>query len=83
MADFTLRNIPEKDYAEIQLDAKQNRRSINAELLSLLADRAEMNRRRHAAKAMTRITKLREEIALKYPNQPASVDLIREDRDSR
>ncbi len=84
MANLTVRNIPEKDYAELQRDAKQNRRSINAEVLSLVADRAEMNRRRrHAAKAMKRINKIREEIARKYPNQPDSVDLIREDRDSR
>lgn len=84
MANLTVRNIPEKDYTELQLDARQNRRSINAEVLSLVADRAEMNRRRrHAAKAMKRINKIREEIARKYPNQPDSVDLIREDRDSR
>ena len=30
MANLTVRNIPEKDYAELQQDAKQNRRSINA-----------------------------------------------------
>lgn len=84
MANLTVRNIPEKDYTELQLEARQNRRSINAEVLSLVADRAEMNRRRrHAAKAMKRINKIREEIARKYPNQPDSVDLIREDRDSR
>jgi plasmid stability protein len=83
MANLTVRNIPEKDYAEIQLDAKQNRRSINAEILSLVADRAEMNRRRrHAAKAMKRIDKLWKRIGHKYPNQPDSTALIREDRDN-
>jgi plasmid stability protein len=84
MANLTVRNIPEKDYAELQQDAKQNRRSINAEVLRLLADKAAMNRRRrHAARVMKRIDKIREEIAREYPNQPDSVDLIREDRDSR
>jgi hypothetical protein len=84
MADFTVRNIPAKDYAEVRLDARQKRHSINAEILSLLAEKAEMNRRRrHALRAMKRIAKIREEIARKYPNQPDSVDLIREDRDSR
>jgi hypothetical protein len=79
-----VRNIPERDYAELQQDAKQNRRSINAEILSLLADKAAINRRRrHAAKVMKRIGKIREEIARRFPNQPDSVDLIREDRDSR
>ena len=84
MANFTVCNIPEEDYAELQQDAKQNRRSINIEILSLFADKAEMNRRRRqAAKAMKRIDKIREEIARKYPNQPDGVDPIREDRDSR
>jgi plasmid stability protein len=83
MANLTVRNVPEKDYAEIQLDARRNRRSINAEILSLFADKADMNRRRrHAVKAMKRIDKIREGIAKKYPNQPDSVDLIREDRDN-
>jgi hypothetical protein len=84
MPNVMVRNIPEKDYAELQQDAKQNRRSINAQILSLLADKAAINRRRrHAAKVMKRIGKIREEIARRFPNQPDSVDLIREDRDSR
>ena len=84
MPNLMVRNIPERDYAELRQDAKQNRRSINAEILSLVADRAAMNRRRrHAARVMRRIDKIREEIARKYPNQPDSVELIREDRDSR
>ena len=83
MANVMVRNIPERDYAEIQQDAKQNRRSINAEILSLLADRAAMNRRRRqAAKAMRRIDKLWERIGPKFPNQPDSTALIREDRDN-
>jgi hypothetical protein len=84
MANLTVRNIPEKDYAELPQDAKQNRRSINVEILSLLADKAEMNRRRrHAARAMKRVDKLWKRIGHKYPNQPDGGDLIREDRDSR
>jgi len=84
MPNITVRNIPEKHYAELQRDARQNHRSVNAEILTLLADRVEMNRRRRvAARAMKRIDKIREEIARKYPNQPDSVDLIREDRDAR
>jgi hypothetical protein len=83
MANVMVRNIPERDYAELQQDAKQNRRSINAQILSLLADKAVMNRRRrHAAKAMKRIDKLWKGIGDKYPNQPDSTALIREDRDN-
>ncbi len=84
MPNLTVRNIPEREYAELQRDAKQSGRSINAEILKLFADKAEMNRRRrHAAKVMKRIDKITDEIARRYPNQPDSVDLIREDRDSR
>jgi len=84
MPNFTVRNIPERHYAELQRDARQNRRSINAEILQLVADRAEMNRRRRsAAGAMKRIEKLQKEIARDFPNQPDSVGLIREDRNSR
>jgi hypothetical protein len=84
MPKVMVRNIPEKDYAELQQDAKQNRRSINAQILSLLADNAAVNRRRrHAAKVMERIVKIRDEVAAKYPNQPDSAYLIREDRNGR
>lgn len=68
MANFTVRNIPEKDYAELQLDARQNRRSINAEILYLLADKAAMNRRRRRmARAIRKLDTLREDISKKYP----------------
>jgi plasmid stability protein len=84
MPSLTIRNITDRDYEELRRNVKQKGRSINAEILKLLGDKTEMNRRRrHAAKAMKRIDKLTDEIARKYPNQPSSVDLIREDRDSR
>ena len=68
MANLTVRNIPEKDYAELQQDAKQNRRSINAEILRLLADKADMNqRRRRMARAIRKLDTLREDISKKYP----------------
>jgi plasmid stability protein len=68
VANLTVRNIPEKDYAELQQDAKQNRRSINAEILRLLADKAAMNqRRRRMARAIRKLDTLREDISKKYP----------------
>jgi hypothetical protein len=79
-----VRNIPEKDYAELQQDAKQNRRSINAEILSLLADKAAMiPRRRRMARAMRKLDCLREQVSKKYPVNYEMRELIREDRDSR
>ena len=45
MANITVRNIPDKHYAELQRDARQNRCSINAEIPDHFADKAEMKRR--------------------------------------
>ena len=84
MPNLTVRNIPKGDYALLKADAKRNRRSVNAEVLAIFADKAGMARRRmQAAKVWPRIRRLSEEIARKYPNQPDSTELIREDRDSR
>jgi plasmid stability protein len=84
MAKLTVRNIPEKGYAELQQDAKQNRRSVNAEIVSLLADKAAMNRRRRRmARAIRKLDRLREKVSKKYPVNYEMWELIREDRDSR
>lgn len=84
MPNLTVRRIPKQDYAELQQEARRNRRSLNTEIVKLLSDQAEMNRRRRqAAKVIRELRKVREEIARQYPHQPDSADLIREDRDSR
>ena len=84
MPNLTVRNIPKDVYAVLRQDAKRHRRSLNAEILAMLADKAAMARRRASAvKAMREIDKLREEIAREHPSQPDSVELIREDRDTR
>ena len=84
MPNFTVRNIPKEDYAELQQGAMKNRRSVNSEVLRILADKADMNRRRRqASKVLARLDRIRNEIAREHPNQPDSVDLIRENRDSR
>jgi plasmid stability protein len=79
-----VRNIPKDAYAVLKQDAKRNHRSLNAEILAILRDKADMARRRaRAAEAMKRLDVLQAQIARDYPNQPSSVELIREDRDSR
>jgi len=84
MPNVVVRNIPERDYTELRQDAKQNRRSINAEILSLLADKAAMNRRRRRMKrAIRKLARLREEVSKKYPVNYEMWELIREDRDTR
>ena len=84
MANVMVRNIPERDYAELQQDAKLNRRSINAEMLSLLAEKADTNRRRRRMrKAMGKLDRLRKEVSKKFPVDYEMWELIREDRDRR
>jgi hypothetical protein len=84
MPSLTVRNIPEEDYTELQQEARENRRSVNAELLRAIAERAEARRRRRQAdRAMRELDRLRERISRKYPNAPESVKLIREIRDAR
>ncbi|MGH9397647.1 MAG: hypothetical protein ACRD18_12440 [Terriglobia bacterium] len=84
MANTTVRNIPEQNYELLRREARRRRSSLNAEILDAIERKAEeIRRRKTAGKAMIRIDKLRAEIARKYPNQPDSVDLIREDRDGR
>ncbi|MBI1983042.1 MAG: hypothetical protein HYS61_02455 [Acidobacteria bacterium] len=65
-------------------EAKRNARSLNAEIVATLSDRAQMSRRRkQAAKALREIDRIREKIAKQYPDQPDSVELLREDRYGR
>jgi plasmid stability protein len=79
-----VRNIPKDAYAALKHDAKRNHRSLNAEILAMLRDKADMARRRErAAEAMKRLDVLQAHIAREFPHQPSSVELIREDRDSR
>ena len=84
MANVMVRNIPMRDYVELQQDAKQNRRSINAEILSLLADKAAVNRRRRRMKkAIRKLDRLRGEVSKKYPVNYEMWELIREEREGR
>jgi len=84
MPNLTVRNIPERTYRRLKAAARGRGRSLNAQILALFADQEDMAQRRaSAARAMKKLDRLQKRIALKYPNQPDSADLIREDRDSR
>jgi hypothetical protein len=84
MPDVMVRNIPERDYAELQQEAKRNRRSVNAQILRLLADNAAMNRRRRRMKrAIRKLDRLREEVSKKYPANYEMLEFIREEREGR
>jgi hypothetical protein len=84
MPNLTVRNIPEQNYTEPQQEARENQRSVNAEVLKAIAVRAEARRRRRQAdRAMRELDRLRVETSRKYPNAPERVKLIREIRDPR
>jgi len=84
MPNITVRKIPKGIYGRLKAAAKRNHRSLNAEILAVLADEdAWALRRLQIAAGLPELAKAREEIAKEFPNAPESVELIREDRDSR
>jgi len=84
MPNLTVRGIPKGTYKRLKESARRNHRSLNAEILAVLADEDGWTRRRlQIAAVIPELDKARAELARKYPNAPDSVDLIREDRDSR
>jgi len=84
MATLSVRGIPKAVHEILRKRAKEHYRSLNGELLEILSYHAELERRRQRLKQLIpQLRRLRERIARKYPNAPDSVQLIREDRDSR
>ncbi len=84
MPNLTVRKIPKDVYKRLKDSARRNHRSLNAEILAVLADEDGWARRRlQIAAVMPELDRVRRELAKKYPNAPDSVELIREDRDSR
>ena len=76
--NITVKNIPESVYRTIKREAKENRRSLNAEIIEALAsEAAEVERRR-------RLSRLRKDLArFRASLQPLddSAPLIRRDRE--
>jgi len=84
MPNLTVRNIPRDIYKRLKESARRNHRSLNAEILAALSDEDAWTRRRlQIAAVIPQLDRARAELARKYPNAPDSVQLIREDRDSR
>jgi plasmid stability protein len=84
MATLSVRGIPKAVHETLRKRAKLHHRSLNGELLEILTDHAERERRRQQLKwVIPRLRRMRERIARKYPHASDSVQLIREDRDSR
>jgi plasmid stability protein len=75
-----IREVPEDVIATLKASARENSRSLNAELVATLEERAARHRQRD------KITRRLAEIAARIdlpPDAPKPEDLIRADRDSR
>ena len=80
VATLHIRNVPEKVVATLKRRAKQNGRSLNAEIVEALgASVAEEDRRRSVAK---RLEEMRGEFLLAQ-DAPDAVELIRQGREER
>jgi plasmid stability protein len=78
--NLTLKNIPDGVYKTLKRSAAELGRSLNAEAIQALADRAEEAKRRRRMRA----TRARlERLVASLPPMPSSVPLIRAERRSR
>lgn len=84
MPNLTVRKIPRDVYRRLRESAKSHRRSLNSEILTILTDEDGWLRRRLSiTAALPELDVARTELAKKYPHLSDSVNLIREDRDTR
>ncbi len=84
MPNVNVRKIPEDIYKRLKASARENHRSLNAEILAVLSDEDAWKLRRLQMRAvLPELKRAREEFARKYGTLSDSVDLIREDRDTR
>lgn len=77
MPNLIVRNINDNLRVFLRRSAKRNNRTLNAEIIAILEQRKKTDT------AIASLNRLRKKIARKYPYQIDSVELIREDRDSR
>ena len=84
MPNLTVRRIPDEIYRRLRQRAKNEGRSLNAEILAILAEEDGWIRQRLSiTTAIAGLDAARHRLAKKYPHLASSADLIREDRDSR
>ena len=79
MATLTVRNIDEKQLAGLAEEAKQNGRSVAAEVREMIAERDRLRRRKQLLAEMREFVKRN---PLKLPKGITSLDLMRDERDS-
>jgi plasmid stability protein len=80
MPTLNIRNVPEQVVAALKRRAKQNGRSLNAEIVEALGVSVEAEKRR--ARVAKRLEEMRSEFLLPE-DAPDAVELIREGREER
>ena len=79
MGSLTVRDIPDDQLKGLAEDARQNNRSMSAEVRELIAERA---RKRRLLQILAEMREFRKRNPLKLPDGMTSLDLLREERDS-
>lgn len=79
MPDLLVRDLSDATLAVLKKRAQQNRRSMQREALAILEDAAESVERRQRMVLLA--DQLRSNVALEFPRQSDSVELVREDRE--
>lgn len=79
MATLTVGNIDNEQLAGLAEDARQNGRSLAAEVREIIAERYRVRRRKKLIEEMREFVKRN---PLKLPDGMTSLDLLREERDS-
>lgn len=75
--NITLKNVPDKIYRIVKRAAKEQGRSLNAQIIHMLeAEAAELERRRRASEWRKQVDRF----AASLPPMDASAPLIRQDR---
>ena len=84
MPDLMVRNLPKDIYDFLKRSAKAHGRSLNAEVVAILADEDGWTRRRlEIDSVMSELRPAREAIKREHPDAPETVELIRELRNER
>lgn len=79
MTNLSLRDIPEDIYQQIKAIAERDRRSINQQILVLL-EQAVQQQKRPSTNVLERIDQQRDAIAARVGAMPDSANQIAEDR---
>ena len=79
MGSLTVRDIPDDQLKGLAEDARQNNRSMSAEVRELIAER---DRKRRLSQILEEMREFRKRNPLKLPDGMTSLDLLREERDS-